>query len=456
MSDTPENTAGSEPIAGTNLTTVPEFNKTAMALAELEQRLGKLVPDTSTKKGLEALTKDVAELRTLRTGVEKKRKELKAPLIEQEKKLDAEAARITGKIVVLEEPLKLQLDEANNRIEQARLAKLEEDRQRVDGLKNAIFAIRETPASLIGKPSNIINGSLVRLRTTELVEAEFAEFYDEARDALDASIARVRSMYEDALEAEAQAEKTRLALEELETLRREKEEREAADRKRAMDEARELEDKERAEHAAAEAQRLIDEGNEKRRVQGIQSRISSIVEQGLALRGMSSVDISERRAQLMSLKPEKDDNDFAEFYDDAVNTWVATEEVLEQAFQSALEREKLEAEQAAERERDAAALEEQRQAQAIVEAQQQAERDRLAKLQREAEQPAETERLANLGLRQAAKNVIDYFFEKVTLANTPTCIGELEVALDNDAKRGVPAKVDPAKPAPHRRAKVAK
>jgi colicin import membrane protein len=439
MSTSPENVA--EPIAGTNLTTVPEYTETALALAELKQRFAKLVPDTSTPKGLASLTKDVAELRTLRTGIEKKRKELKAPLIAQEKKLDAEAARITSEIVTLEEPLKLQLDEANNRIEQAKQAKLEAERVRVEELKNVIFGIRETPASLIGKPSNIINGALVRLRGTDLTEEKFAEFYAEARDALDAAIVRVQSMHADAVEAEAQAERTRVELEELATLRREKEEREATDRQRAIDEQRQ-----RDEAAQAERETLERKEREQARLHAERhERIRTIRNPFPTHLPMSSDQLRELMSSVASIDVSEDA--FGDLWEEAERARADAIEAISDAIVGAEGREQYEAECSADRKRQADALEEQRKEQARVEEQQQAERDRLEQQQRDVSAKSERDRLASLGLREAAYAVVDCWklnpHGSVELDNL---IRDLETVLANDAS--------PAKPSPRKRTKA--
>ncbi len=225
----------SEPIAGTNLTTVVEFNETALALSDLRSRYKGLVVDVQTPKGLKEAKTFTFELRTLRTTLEKKRKDLKAPIIERGKQLDDEAKRITAEIVALEEPIDVQIKAEEARIENARLAKLEDERVRIEGITSQIRALRDTAGTLVGKPSSIINGALNRLETTVINESEFAEYYAEACDAMDAAKARVRDLLHAQKAHEAEQARIKAEREELERMRAENErlQREADERRTA-------------------------------------------------------------------------------------------------------------------------------------------------------------------------------------------------------------------------------
>mgnify|MGYP000576626776 CR=1 FL=1 len=86
-----------------------EYSPTAAALADLRQRFAGVVWDVTTTKGNNEARAARLELVKLRTSLEAKRKELKAPALERSRLIDAEAARITGEIVALERPIDEQI-----------------------------------------------------------------------------------------------------------------------------------------------------------------------------------------------------------------------------------------------------------------------------------------------------------------------------------------------------------
>jgi hypothetical protein len=108
------------------------------ATAEPETINGQVIQYVVTDAAIEALRKEfatvsfdnpknyavgvkaLAEVRTLRTWVEKKRVELKADAVAWGRKVDAEAKRVTGLLLAMEEPLKEKkaaVDEAKERAE---------------------------------------------------------------------------------------------------------------------------------------------------------------------------------------------------------------------------------------------------------------------------------------------------------------------------------------------------
>lgn len=84
-------------------TGIQEYSQTEAALAELRERIGKSQYDVSVPASMELARKDRRELVSLRTGLEAKRKEIKAPALEHCRLIDAEAARITTELRKLEE-----------------------------------------------------------------------------------------------------------------------------------------------------------------------------------------------------------------------------------------------------------------------------------------------------------------------------------------------------------------
>lgn len=367
--------AHAEKIAGTDLTPIAEYTETALALAELQGRFKNLVVDVSTPKGLKTAKADVAELRTLRTSLEKRRKELGAPLIERKKLVDDEAKRITTEIVALEEPIKLQVDAEESRIENARLAKLEAERLRVEALQAKIQQIRDVPASLVGKPSVIIAGQVAKLEAEQLDEDEFAEFFVTARDALDAAIARVKQLHAD--QAAHEAEQKRIAAE-----------REELARMRAENERLQREADDRAAADRAEADRLA---------QVERDRVAA-----------------EERAQHEAEQAARDE---------AAR--------IEREEQDRIRAEQAEADRIR-REQEEAALQAERDRQAEAQRKLDEQAEQLRKEKAAAAKKAEADRLANLGLREAAQAVVDFAANHY---DDEQVFVDLRAALANDENR---------------------
>lgn len=331
--------------AGSNLTAIAEYTETAAGLADLRQRHHGIVYDVTVPKEMRAAKEARAELRTLRTGLEKRRIEIKAPALERCRLIDAEAKRLTDEIRALEEPIDVQIKAEEARKQAEELARLEAERQRVEGIARAIEEIRNVPSALIGKPAVIVEGQLAKLRAQTLDPEFYAERFREAEDALAATIARVEQQL--TAQREQEAEQRRIAAEraELERMRDENE------RLRQEAEAR-------AASERAEAERKAQEERDRLTVEE---------------RAREEAERAERQRQEEEAR--------------------AAREAQERA-----EREAREAELAAERERQAAEqhrLDE--------------ERAKLERERKAAAEKAEAERLANLDLYTAAMAVVSAF-----------------------------------------------
>lgn len=261
-------------------TEIAEYSKTEAALAELRDRYNGVVFDVSTTKGMKDACKARAEVRSYRTDLEKKRKEIKAPALERCRLIDAEAKRITEALLELEGPIDETIKAEEHRKEEERLAKLEAERERVQAISDRIDAIRAVPAQLVGRPSAIIRGQLAKLRDQVPAEADFSEMLQTAQDAHRAAIAKVEEQLQAQLEHEAEQARIKAEREELERLReadrvrREEEDRKAAESRAEQERAdRERREREEAEHREklqaeankrAEAERIEREAEQQR------------------------------------------------------------------------------------------------------------------------------------------------------------------------------------------------
>ncbi len=385
--------SNTEKTAGSNLTPIAEYTETAAALADLRQRHAGVVYDVTVPKEMRAAKEARAELRGLRTGLEKKRVEIKAPALERCRLIDAEAKRITAELVALEEPIDVQIKAEEARAESERLAKLEAERLRVEAIQQKIQAIRDVPAGLVGKPSVVIAGQLAKLRETALDEAELGADYLTATDALTAAIARVEQLL--VTQQEADAEKKR-----------------QAERDAEMEAMR---------VKMAEQQRLIDEAEEAKRVE--QERLAQVERDRVAAEEAAARAAEQARLDEIA-RVEREEQERIR---------------AEQAEADRIQREQDEAALQAERERQAEAQRKLDEQAAQLKRDQQAaaakaEADRLA-----AAAKAEADRLANLGLREAAQAVVDCYFgmdeSNVRDELLDQLIGDLRVALANDENR---------------------
>lgn len=238
-------------------TTIAEYSQTEQALATLRDKYKGVVFEVTTTKGMTAAKDARAELRGLRTTLEKKRQEIKAPALERCRAIDSEAKRITAELSALEDPIDETIKIEEHRKEEERLAKLEAERQRVQAIQDKIDAMRNLPATLVGKPAVIVQGQLAKLRAQALSGNEYQEFIETAADAHTAAIARIEEQLKAQQDHEAEQARIKAEREELDRLReadrvrREEEERRAAEARAEQErQDRERREREEAEHQA--------------------------------------------------------------------------------------------------------------------------------------------------------------------------------------------------------------
>lgn len=249
---------GQEKMAGTNLTTVPEYAQTALVLNDLKQRFaGRVFESLETDAQRKAARKDIAEVRDYRTGLEAERKRIKAPALERCRLIDAEAARLTAELRALEDPMKAQLDAKEAEIEAEKIRKANAEAERVKGHMDAIQKMRDFPLLLQGKPAEVMKARIEDFVCNEIIAWDaYDEFADQAKDAYTAALASSRELLQRQRDHEAEQEQIKRDREELakqraenERLQREVEERREADARR---EREAQEERDRAEREARE------------------------------------------------------------------------------------------------------------------------------------------------------------------------------------------------------------
>ncbi len=207
-------------------TAIAEYSPTAAALADLRARFADVVFDVTTTKGDKEARAARMELVKLRTSLETKRKELKAPALERSRMIDSEAKRIEAEILALETPIDRQIKAEEERRERERQAKAEAERRRVVEIQERIDRVNAFPVRAAGKGSIVVEallGDLVAIA----VDETFAEFRPAAEDAHAQALATMRELLAAAQAHEEEARRLRAEREALEQQRREDEARRA-------------------------------------------------------------------------------------------------------------------------------------------------------------------------------------------------------------------------------------
>ena len=253
-------------------TEIVEFKKSEAALAVLRVKYA-IVPDFTTKEGYEEGRQGIAELRTLRTTLDKARLKLNADDQARIKYRNSEAKRITGELVALEDPLKVAKGEFDMIAEREAEAvrKVEEDR--VAAIEFRMGEMTAAAVTQAGMSVDTIDGCLQGLDKC-YADFDFQEFAEPAgieyrrvyTVLMNAKLEREKFDAENA-ELEKAKEEMRLQKEELakEQERQRVINEEAEAKIKAAGEALEVE-KAKAREELQEQQRMVDDRIEKQRI----------------------------------------------------------------------------------------------------------------------------------------------------------------------------------------------
>jgi len=225
-----------------------QYNVSDAAIEELREQYGN-VETVEGDAGLALLKEDIAVVRTLRTSVEAKRKELKKDALEYGRKVDSEAKRITAKLLEIEEPMKAEKERFEAIAENERLEAARIDAERLATIQARIDGQAALPMALIGKPVEEIAVAIATLESPD--DFDYQELAGKHALALVETLPTLRRMHElevkRVADAEAAAERDRLAEIERKELEAEREKFAAEQRVKDEEAAR--------ERAAAEAER---------------------------------------------------------------------------------------------------------------------------------------------------------------------------------------------------------
>ncbi|WP_019573412.1 DUF1351 domain-containing protein [Curvibacter lanceolatus] len=179
-------------------TVIVQYSRTEAALAILVNRYQGVVFDMTTTKGDKEARAARLELTTLRTSLEKKRKEFKAPALEFGKRIDSEAARVTAEIEALEKPIDAQIkaDEGRRAAEKAERDRLAAERAAMFQAK--ISAIRACVGRCQGITSERIANGIAQVELIDVSPEAMEEFSGEATLAKTETLEAMRTMHDTA------------------------------------------------------------------------------------------------------------------------------------------------------------------------------------------------------------------------------------------------------------------
>ena len=186
------------------------FSVTDAGIAELEAKHKGLVVAHGDKKGYLALTQAIAEVRTARTDVEKRRKELKQDAIDYGRLVDSTAKQITERLEAIEGPLKANKEQIDAENERIRKEKEEAERLRIAGIQSLIAAIANAPAAFAAASTERLRQAIEKAEAMEISIADYEEFTQQATDAKAAAIAALNYLLTARIAAD-EAEAARIA-----------------------------------------------------------------------------------------------------------------------------------------------------------------------------------------------------------------------------------------------------
>ena len=230
-------------------TAIKEYSATEAGLAALREKYADITFAVATTEGDKEARAARRELMKLRTSLEDKRKEIKAPALAYAQAIDTEAKRITAEIKLLEVPIDEQIKAEEKRRADEKAERERIEQARISTIRAKIATITNLPHVSRDDPADQINETLADLRALDVTEAVYEEFTEEARAAVDQVIATLDTMLESARAREQEAKRLE---EERAALERQRQEQEAANQARAAEEKKLADERAEFERQKAE------------------------------------------------------------------------------------------------------------------------------------------------------------------------------------------------------------
>ena len=262
-------------------TTVTEYRATEAGLTALRERLAGKTYDFTTAAGDAEARADRRELVTMRTGIERIRKETKAPLLAQAKLLDDEAKRITEAILEVESPIddQIKADEARRAAEKR--AKAEAEAKRVAAIEALFREMREIARQAVGKGSVVVMAKIRALNDFQ-VDGRFADRLADAQAERITLLGDMQTALNEATDREEEARRLAAERAALEADRARLAAEEAQRQQRIAAEEAERRAKQKAEDDALAAERARIDAERQAAVRAEEERLAAVRAQAQA------------------------------------------------------------------------------------------------------------------------------------------------------------------------------
>jgi len=179
-----------------------EYNLTDDAIKKLSKQFANA--NINDDDGYKHVKAAISTIVSYRSGIEKRRKELKADSLDWGRKIDAEAKRITALLVEIETPLKALKDEAEAEAKRKKEEAAKIERERIEIIRNKISGFNARNMILVGKDSEQLADIISDINSVVISEDEYQEFASQAEGVLAASKGILKKEYDDRVEFEAQ------------------------------------------------------------------------------------------------------------------------------------------------------------------------------------------------------------------------------------------------------------
>jgi len=166
-----------------NANQMVEYGITDAALQELKAKFS-LVPDSSTEKGYADIKSALKIISPYRTGIEAKRKELKAESLARGRLIDAEAKRITTEILEIESPFKLEKQKRDDELKAIEQAKLDAEAAHIAAIEQKVTDINNLVEGLLGADLKVLNSRLKAANEIVINNVEFEDQIEAAKESM--------------------------------------------------------------------------------------------------------------------------------------------------------------------------------------------------------------------------------------------------------------------------------
>ena len=202
-------------IIETTITTeIAEYNATAAAQADLRSKYEKVLFPVETPKGMKDALAARKELRDIRFGLEKMRKEIKEPALRRCQLIDSEAKEITARLTALEDPIDKQIKAEEQRKEAEKLERERVERERVAAIRTKIDFIKRLPFDSANDSAEDIATTIDELEPLQ-IDDSYAEFTAEAQAAKEGALIALKTLHVTTKAREEEAARLKAEREEL-------------------------------------------------------------------------------------------------------------------------------------------------------------------------------------------------------------------------------------------------